>query len=112
MKTNGTAVITQKGTTSGTQNDDGTFTPDPGSGVERWSGRAMLLDEGPMVQVTGGWQLEYDADAEMFVPRGTVGRAEIVEGDVITFTYDDGDVVSGEIKKAIRFKDCLYLRRL
>lgn len=112
MKTNGTAVITEKGTTSGVTNDDGTYTPDPGTGVERWSGRGMLLDEGPMVQVqAGGWQTEYDADAEMYVPRGTIARSTIVEGDTLAFTYDNGDTVNAEVKKVVRFKDCLYLRR-
>lgn len=112
MKTNGTATIAEKGTQVGVTNPDGTFTPSDDVSDPRWIGRGMLLDEGPMVQVeAGGWQTQYDADARMFVPRGTIARFAIVEGDVLSFAYDNGDVIGAEVKKAVRYKDCLYLRR-
>lgn len=112
MKTNGNAVVSVQGSQAVVTNADGTVTPTDDVAEAKWSGRGMLLDEGPMVQVqAGGWQMQYDANAEMFVPRGTVGRYGIVDGDVLTFTYDNGDVIAAEVKKAIRFKDCLYLRR-
>jgi hypothetical protein len=112
VKTNGRAVVQTQGTESGVTNDDGTFTPAEDLGEERWSGRGMLLDEGPeQVVAGGGTRVEYDADAVLWLPKGTVARAEIVDGDAVAFTYDNGDEVSASVKKAVRFKDCLYLRR-
>jgi hypothetical protein len=112
VKTNVTVRVFRPTSTTGTTDPDtGVFTPGGGDATPFYEGRGMLLDEGQTTDFTLMGTPEMTADAQMFLPRGTVLREGIQDADTLTAEYGDGTTIDAVVVKAVRFKDCLYLKR-
>lgn len=94
-----------------TDSDTGEYTPPAAPTDPFWEGSGIFLDEGPAERFSPSGAVLYEADAKLYLPRDTVGEVGFAERDVLVITYENGDVVDAEVARAIRFKDCLHLRR-
>lgn len=104
--------VTGAGAVAGTQDDDtGAFTPDVGDPATLYNGKGLYLDGGVAVEkdVTGIPTLM--ADGQVILPKKTVGKYNLAQGQHVRIQYRDGDVVHAEVLRAQRFTDILFVTR-
>lgn len=104
--------ITRVGLKVGTQNEDtGALTTATGDPKKIFEGKGFFLDEGVALERNTAGVPTLQADGQVVLPKKTVGKYDIQEGDVVLITYPDGDTKDATVLKAVRFTDILYVKR-
>jgi hypothetical protein len=108
---NHSITITRGGVLPGEQDEDtGSYVPDDDDPAAVWSGKGFFLDEGVEIAWTAGVPT-ITADGQVFLPRKTVAKAGVRDGDHVKVEYPNGDTKHMDIRKAVRATDILYVIR-
>lgn len=114
-------TVTRPGTTAGggTDPETGEYTPPaPDQATALYDGPGIFLDQGVAIAFQPGTQIPTEtADARVYLPKGTIARlgaagTAIEPGDTVVVEFPEGDPPrDASVIRAVRFIDCLYLRR-
>lgn len=99
------------GTTLPAQDEDtGTVAAPSGGALDVYDGKGNFLDEGQVVEWSNGVPV-LQADGMVVLPKRTVEKTGVQEGDAVLVTYGNGDERDMSVMRAVRFTDILYVRR-
>jgi hypothetical protein len=105
--------IERGGAAGGSQNaETGAWTPAAVNPVVIYEGRCDAQDKGKVLTRDAAGNPMVTADISVFLPkRGAIGESDIRQDDTATITWEDGGTTVGQVLRADRLDDSLYLRR-
>jgi hypothetical protein len=105
--------IERAGATGGAQDQEsGVWTPAGTGSRVIYDGKCDAQDKGRVLTRDQQGNPMVTADITLFLPvRGMVSKAGIQQDDVATVTWVDGTTTVGQVLRADRLDDSVYLRR-
>jgi hypothetical protein len=105
--------IVRGGAKGGAQNTEtGVWTPTGTGSNDIYDGQCDAQDKGRVLTRDQAGNPMVTADITLFLPgRGAVSKYGIQQDDVATITWTDGTTSVGQVLRADRLDDSVYLRR-